>query len=40
VIDDGQGGVAEELAKPMTDFLVVLDMPEDVKKQLREQTKD
>jgi len=24
-------------AKPMTDFLVVLDMPEEVKKQLREQ---
>lgn len=40
VIDDGQGGVAEELAKPMTDFLVVLDMPEAVKKQLREQNKD
>ncbi|HEY6039362.1 MAG TPA: ChaN family lipoprotein [Kofleriaceae bacterium] len=40
VIDDGQGGVAEELAKPMTDFLVVLDMPEDVKKQLREQNKE
>ena len=40
VIDDGQGGVAEELAKPMTDFLVVLDMPEGVKRQLREQTKD
>ena len=40
VIDDGQGGVAEELAKPMTDFLVVLDMPEEVKKQLREQNKD
>jgi uncharacterized iron-regulated protein len=36
VIDDGQGGVAEELAKPMTDFLVVLDMPESVKQQLRE----
>jgi uncharacterized iron-regulated protein len=40
VIDDGQGGVAEELAKPMTDFLVVLDLPEDVKKQLAEQNKD
>ncbi|CAN5247658.1 hypothetical protein BH11MYX1_BH11MYX1_29610 [soil metagenome] len=37
VIDDGQGGVAEELAKPMTDFLVVLQLPEDVKKQLKEQ---
>jgi len=24
----------------MTDFLVVLDMPEDVKKQLRDQNKD
>ena len=28
VIDDGQGGVAEALAKPMNDFLVVLDMPD------------
>lgn len=37
VVDDGQGGVAEELAKPMTDFLVVLQMPDDVKKQLEEQ---
>ncbi|MEO6776040.1 MAG: ChaN family lipoprotein [Kofleriaceae bacterium] len=36
VIDDGQGGVADELAKPMTDFLVVLDLPAQVKKQLRE----
>jgi uncharacterized iron-regulated protein len=31
VIDDGQGGVAEELAKPMTDFLVVLQLPDEVK---------
>jgi hypothetical protein len=31
VIDDGQGGVAEALAKPMNDFLVVLDLPPDVK---------
>jgi len=27
VVDDGQGNVAEELAKPMTDFLVVLTAP-------------
>src|SRR5258706_9375550 len=31
VIDDGQDGVAEALAKPMNDFLVVLDLPPDVK---------
>ncbi len=37
VVDDGQGGVAEELAKPMNDFLVVLQMPDDVKQQLKEQ---
>ncbi|MEO8552256.1 MAG: ChaN family lipoprotein, partial [Kofleriaceae bacterium] len=36
VIDDGQGGVAEELARPMADFLVVLDLPASVKQQLRE----
>ena len=40
VIDDGQGGVAEELAKPVTDFLVVLDLPADVKKQLAEHKDD
>jgi hypothetical protein len=27
VIDDGKGGVAEALAKPMNDFLVVLAFP-------------
>ncbi len=32
VIDDGQGNVAEELAKPMNDFLVVLQMPAAAKK--------
>jgi uncharacterized iron-regulated protein len=31
VIDDGQGGVAEALAKPINDYLVVLQMPPDVK---------
>jgi uncharacterized iron-regulated protein len=40
VIDDGQGGVAEELAKPITDFLVVLDLPEDVKKRMAEHKDD
>ena len=37
VVDDGQGDVAQELAKPMTDFLVVLRMPDDVKHKLVEQ---
>ena len=32
VIDDGEGGVAEALAKPMNDYLVVLQMPADVKR--------
>jgi uncharacterized iron-regulated protein len=36
VIDDGRGGVSEELAKPISDFLVVLELPDDVKKQLAE----
>jgi uncharacterized iron-regulated protein len=31
VIDDGQGGVAEALAKPINDYLVVLDLPPEVK---------
>ncbi|HUJ61385.1 MAG TPA: ChaN family lipoprotein [Kofleriaceae bacterium] len=31
VIDDGQGGVADVLAKPMNDFVVVLELPPDVK---------
>jgi uncharacterized iron-regulated protein len=33
VIDDGEGSVAEVLAKPMNDFVVVLEMPADVKPQ-------
>jgi uncharacterized iron-regulated protein len=32
VIDDGEGSVAAALAKPMNDFLVVLEMPAGVKK--------
>lgn len=40
VIDDGQGGVADQLAKPNTDFLVVLNLPEDVKKQMAEHKDD
>lgn len=34
VIDDGQGGVAEALAKPINDFLFVLELPADVKAKL------
>ncbi len=37
VIDDGQGGVAEVLAKPMNDFIVVLELPPEVKAKLREE---
>jgi uncharacterized iron-regulated protein len=33
VIDDGQGAVAEVLAKPMNDYIVVLEMPAGVKPQ-------
>ncbi len=33
VIDDGEGSVAEVLAKPMNDYLVVLTMPAEMKKQ-------
>ena len=40
VIDDGQGGVAEALAKPMNDFLVVLALPADVKAKLAADPKD
>jgi uncharacterized iron-regulated protein len=36
VVDDGQGGVSDELAKPITDFLVVLDLPADAKKRAAE----
>ncbi|HEY1553816.1 MAG TPA: ChaN family lipoprotein [Kofleriaceae bacterium] len=35
VIDDGQDAVAEVLAKPMHDFIVVLDLPPDVKAQMQ-----
>ncbi len=31
VIDDGQGGVAEALAKPQNDYLMVLELPADAK---------
>jgi len=40
VIDDGQGGVAEALAKPMNDFLFVLELPDDVKAKMAEDNKD
>ncbi|HEY0189899.1 MAG TPA: hypothetical protein VGC42_02175, partial [Kofleriaceae bacterium] len=32
VIDDGEGAVAEVLAKPINDFVVILQMPEGVEK--------
>ena len=32
VIDDGEGSVGEALAKPINDFIVVLQMPPDVKR--------
>ena len=35
VVDDGLGGVAEALARPMNDYLVVLDLPADVKAKLK-----
>ena len=35
VIDDGQGSVAEVLAKPMNDFIVVLDLPPEVKAEMQ-----
>ena len=31
VIDDGQGGVADAIVKPMNDFLVVLELPADMR---------
>jgi uncharacterized iron-regulated protein len=31
VIDDGQGGVAEALSKPMNDYLMILELPAEAK---------
>jgi uncharacterized iron-regulated protein len=39
VIDDGEGSVAEVLAKPMNDFVVVLDLPADVKAKMHEESR-
>jgi aminopeptidase N len=39
VIDDGQGAVSDELAKPMNDYLVVLELPPEVKAKLAEDAK-
>jgi uncharacterized iron-regulated protein len=36
VIDDGEGSVAEALARPMNDFIVVLQMPPDVQRATRD----
>jgi hypothetical protein len=38
VIDDGEGSVAEVLAKPMNDFIVVLELPPEVRAKMREAT--
>jgi uncharacterized iron-regulated protein len=35
IVDDGSGRVAAALVKPANDFLVVLDLPEDVKAQMK-----
>jgi hypothetical protein len=32
VIDDGEGSVGEALARPINDYVVVLQMPADVRK--------
>jgi len=37
VIDDGEDGVAQVLAKPMHDFVVVLELPADVKAKMAEE---
>ena len=39
VINDGQDAVADVLAKPMNDFIFVLELPEDVKARMREENK-
>jgi uncharacterized iron-regulated protein len=36
VLDDGEGSVAEVLAKPMNDYVVILQMPPDVEKKSAE----
>lgn len=40
VIDDGEGSVGEALAKPINDFIVVLQMPPDVQRAERPDDKD
>ena len=40
VIDDGQGSVAEVLAKPMNDYIVVLELPPDVRAKLQREQQD
>ncbi|MDB4952835.1 MAG: hypothetical protein JWO36_404 [Myxococcales bacterium] len=39
VVDDGEGGVAEVLAKPANDYLVVLELSADAKAKLKEKAK-
>jgi uncharacterized iron-regulated protein len=38
VIDDGEGSVAAALAKPMNDFLVVLELPAEMKEKAKQAT--
>jgi uncharacterized iron-regulated protein len=40
VIDDGEGSVGEALAKPMNDYVVVLQMPPDIKRKTDDDGKD
>ena len=40
VVDDGEGSVAEVLAKPINDFVVVLQMPPDVRRADKADDKD
>ena len=40
VIDDGQGSVAEVLAKPMNDYVVVLELPPDVRAKLQQEQQE
>ena len=35
VVDDGQGSVATTLVKPINDYVVVLELPADVKTQTK-----
>jgi hypothetical protein len=40
VIDDGEGSVGQALAKPINDYVVVLQMPADVRRKTDDDDKD